>query len=271
MISTILLIAVVAILLVVAVRSFEDSMIYFPAKYPEGYWSPVDFGVQAEDCYFESEDGIRLHGWYAPSPGVRPTTLWAHGNAGNITHRLDHIKLLVEQVGLNVFIFDYRGYGRSDGKPSEEGLYRDARAAYDYLIKQRMLLPSDVIIYGQSLGGAVAVDLATTRSCSGLVLEATFTSARDMARLVIPLLPVDWVIKSEFNGLAKIARVRIPILMLHGAHDRTVPIRLGRTLFESANEPKRFVELPHSDHNDGYVVDSQLYVDSLREFLSGMK
>ncbi len=255
----------------VIVRSIEDSMIYFPTRYPEGYWSPEQFGMSVEDCYFESEDGVRLHGWYAECPGVRRTLLWCHGNAGNVTDRIEQIKLFVEKIGTNVFIFDYRGYGRSAGEPGENGLYRDGRAAYDYLIHVRKIDPSDLATFGQSLGGAIAVDVAANRRCARLILEATFTSARDMARRVFPLLPVGWVIRTRFDSMAKISRLSIPLLMFHGDNDQTVPLEFGERLFQAANPPKQFVVLPGSDHNDTYLVGGRLYIDSFKNFLREMR
>ncbi|MBI4469295.1 MAG: alpha/beta hydrolase [Acidobacteria bacterium] len=262
--------ALLLLLPLVFVRSIEDSMIYFPSRYPEGYWSPEKLGLQVEDVYFVTDDGVHLHGWFAASPGALQTLVWCHGNAGNVSDRIGQIRLFVEKVGVNCFIFDYRGYGRSEGVPSEEGLYRDAHAAFDYLARSRGTRDGRIVIYGQSLGGAVAVDLAAARPCAGLVLEATFTSAREMSRLIFPWAPIGFLLKSRFDSAEKIGAVHVPLLMLHGDRDQTIPIDYGRRLFDAAHEPKRFVVLPGSDHNDTYIVGGQGYVDAFREYLSNL-
>jgi fermentation-respiration switch protein FrsA (DUF1100 family) len=248
------------------IRLFENKFIFFPFKYPRGYWHPEVFGLQAEDCYFKTADGNQLHGWFFPKDGARATLLWCHGNAGNITDRLDNLAKLTK-LPVNIFIFDYRGYGRSQGSPDEKGIYLDAEAAYDYLTSRKDVEQDKIILFGRSLGGAVAVDLATKRPCAGLILESTFTSAKDMAKSAFGFIPVYWIIKTKLNSIDKISKIRVPILFLHGTEDRTVPIKLGRRLYEAANGLKEFYQIQGADHNDTYIIGGQPYFDKLFEFI----
>ncbi|MFQ5799535.1 MAG: alpha/beta hydrolase [Bacteroidota bacterium] len=267
----------------VMIMIFEEQMIYFPAKYPEGNWQPRASGMNLEDCFFTTEDGVRLHGWFYPAQGARPeklplrpltgtrfTLLWCHGNAGNITHRLENLRLLHE-LGINVFIFDYRGYGKSEGDPNEEGIYRDAVAAYDYLMTRKDIQPDWIVLFGRSLGTAVAVDLALKRKARALILESAFTTAKDMANEIFPLPIVQFVIRSSFDSLKKIRKIPAPILFIHGNQDRTVPIELGRKLFEVANQPKSFYEIDSADHNDTYIVGGKPYFEEIRKFLESLE
>ena len=252
--------------LAILIRLFENKFIFFPFKYPEGYWHPEAFGLQAEDCYFETVDGYQLHGWFFPQENALATLIWCHGNAGNITDRLDNIAKL-NRLPMNVFIFDYRGYGRSEGSPDEKGIYVDAEAAYDYLIARQDIERDNIIVFGRSLGGAVAVDLATKRPCAGLILESTFTSAKDMAKSSFGFIPVHLIIKTKLNAIDKISKIQVPLLILHGTSDRTVPFKLGRRLYEAANDPKEFYQIQGADHNDTYIVGGPPYFDKLLEFV----
>jgi len=255
-----------ALLCVMGIIMFENKLLYFPAKYPAGFWEPELMGLRVEDYYFYSEDRTRLHAWYAPARQGRVTLLYCHGNAGNLSYAVDHIKGLV-RLGVNVLIFDYRGYGRSQGKPDEAGLYKDANAAYQFLMHTGRGDPRQLIIYGQSLGGVVAAHLAARQKCAGLIVESSFTSAQDMARELYPWLPVRWLIKSRLDAAAAVGKVRAPVLVLHGTRDRTVPFRLGRRLFERAEEPKFFHGVENADHNDVYVVGGRSYYAKLEEFI----
>ena len=245
---------------------FENSLIYFPAKYPEGEWNPGVAGLHPDDVSFSTSDGLQLHGWFFGVESARATILWCHGNAGNITHRLHNITKLLP-LGVNVFIFDYRGYGKSEGTPSEEGLYLDAEAAYAYLTEHLEINASSVIIFGRSLGASVAVDLASKKPCRGVILESAFTSAGDMARGMIPFLPIQFLIRSRYEADKHIDDIHVPILFTHGSEDRTIPLKLGKKLFERANEPKFFWEIPGADHNDTYIVGGEAYFQRLNEFI----
>lgn len=254
--------------LLVLIRVFENRFIFYPFKYPEGTWHPEWFDLKLQDCYFETADNIRLHAWLLRQDDAVATLLWCHGNAGNITDRLDNLQRLAK-LPVNVFLFDYRGYGKSEGEPTEMGVYRDAQAAYDFLAARNDIDKSKIIIFGRSLGGAVAVDLATRRSCAGLILESTFSSGRDMARRMFPFLPVQLVVRSQFNSIDKIQQLHIPKLFMHGTADSIVPFALGRRLFEAAPEPKTFHALKGAGHNDTYIVAND-YWSVLEAFIQSV-
>ncbi len=263
-------IAVGLALWLVIIMIFEEQMIYFPSKYPDGYWNPEAYGVNAEDCFFTTEDGVRLHGWFVGGDSIPVTLLWFHGNAGNITHRLENIRLLHE-LGISVFIIDYRGYGKSEGNPDEEGIYRDAVAAYDYLVSRKDVHSDSIVFFGRSLGTAVAIDLALKRKARGLILESAFTNAKDMASEMFPLPVVQYVVRSKFNSLEKIRQIHAPLLTIHGNRDSIVPIELGRRLFEAANDPKSFYEIEGADHNDTYIVGGKPYFSAISKFLESLR
>jgi len=257
---------IIFVFFILLIRIFEDKFVYFPFKYPHGHWQPDSFGLQAEDCYFTSSDGVRLHGWFFANENAIATLIWCHGNAGNISDRLYDLVLL-SKLPINIFIFDYRGYGRSEGSPNEKGIYLDAETAFDYMTSRNDVDKNKIIIFGRSLGGAVAVDLATKRSGVGLILEATFTSAKDMAKSSFGFLPVHYIMKTKLSSITKIRGIEIPVLVAHGTSDRTVPFKLGRQLFEAANEPKEFYEIQNADHNDTFVVGGKFYLERLFKFI----
>ena len=174
----------------------ERQLVYHPMTYPQGYWEPQTMGVVVEDVDFLAGDGVKLHGWYVHSPDAKATLLWFHGNAGNITHRLENIKML-QALKLNIFIFDYRGYGKSGGQPDEKGIYLDSQAAYDFVTKEKNIAPEKLILFGRSLGGVFAVDVAANNPAAGLILESVFTTAKDMAKEMFPILPIGWAISSR--------------------------------------------------------------------------
>jgi fermentation-respiration switch protein FrsA (DUF1100 family) len=242
----------------------ERSLVFFPSKYPQGDWQPR--GLIFEDAWFRSADGTKLHGWYVPHERPRAVVLYCHGNAGNVTGRAGVLRVL-HQMGIAVLIFDYRGYGRSDGKPTEEGVLADARAARAWLAKRTGAAEKDVVLLGRSLGGGVAVDLAATDGARGLVLESTFTSIPDVAAVLYPWLPARLLMRTRLDSVNKIGDYRGPLLQSHGDADRTVPYRSGRVLFEAANQPKRFVTIPEGDHND---PQSREYYQALAAFLEGL-
>lgn len=244
----------------------ENKIVYHPYKYPEGNWHPESYSLQPEDCYFSTMDNIKLHGWFFRAESARATLLWCHGNAGNITHRLDNIKRL-QPFSINIFIFDYRGYGRSEGEPSEDGIYQDALAAYEYLLSHPEVDPKNILLFGRSLGATVAVDLATKKPSRGIILESAFTSAKDVAKEMNRWLPLHFVIRSKFDSITKIKQIHSPMLFIHGNDDEIIPITLGKKLFEAANEPKWFYEISGAGHNDTYVVGGSRYFQQLDEFI----
>jgi fermentation-respiration switch protein FrsA (DUF1100 family) len=265
--KVLIFISVSVLLFWVFVRLLESRLVFYPVKYPAGgRWQHAGTDLNLEDCWFESTDGTGLHGWMLRHNQAVATMLWCHGNAGNIAGRLDNLVRLA-RLPVNVFIFDYRGYGRSSGKPSEAGVYMDAVAAYDYIVSEEGIDADRVVIFGRSLGGAVAVELATQRYCRALILESTFTSASDMAKNMFGFLPVHLVMKSRFDSMAKISGIDAPLLFIHGNQDSIVPYRLGQALFRAANEPKTFFTVEDGDHNDTYVVGGQRYFNRLNDFI----
>lgn len=234
--------------LLLVLMIFEESMIFFPSPYPQGDWNPP--GLEFEDAWFEAPDGVRLHGWHLPHESPRGVVLFAHGNAGNITHRVDHLRFLNQRLGLSILAFDYRGYGRSAGRPDEVGVLSDARAARRWLAQRANVGEQDIVLLGESIGGAVMVDLASKDGARGLMLENTFSSLPDVAAYHYRIFPVRLLMRSRFNSIDKIAAYRRPLLMCHGNADTIIPFELGQRLFNAANEPKRFIELPQHDHND---------------------
>ena len=264
---SILFILIFILLLCAVLLMIEDKMIYFPAKYPEGIWNPGDYGVIVEDAFFKTEDGLTLHAWFVPSNENKITILWFHGNAGNISHRLENIKFLHE-LDINIFIFDYRGYGRSEEEfPSEKTIYSDSRAAYLYLIQEKNIPKETLFFFGRSLGGAVAVEMAKEFGCSGLIIESSFSSAKEMAGMMFPFLPVKYFIKTDFNSHEKIKNIFCPKLFIHGNEDNIVPFKLGRKLFDAAPEPKEFFEIDEAGHNDTYIVGGNRYFNAINHFI----
>lgn len=241
----------------------QPSMIFFP--YTRLEQTPADWGLEYEDVLLDTEDGLRLHGWYMPHFGAKQTVLFFHGNAGNISHRGDSVEIF-HRLGLNVFIIDYRGYGKSQGKPDEHGLYKDARAAWRYLTEKRGFNQQDIILFGRSLGGVVAAELAAESQPAGLIIESTFSSARDVANVIFPVL--SWLIflRYDFNTAAHVARVSCPVLVLHSPDDDIIPFHLGEKVFQAANEPKSFIRM-RGGHNNGFLVSQPDYEQAIGAFV----
>jgi hypothetical protein len=256
--------AIVYVLVALFVIWNEPRMIYYPSRPLDA--SPDQAGMSFEDVWITTSDNVRLHAWWLPSPAsTRRVALFFHGNAGNISHRLDKVQIL-HDAGLNVFIIDYRGYGQSEGSPNEPGTYRDAQAAYDHLIRQRHIDPGCVILYGESLGSAVAVELATRAPVAGLVIEEGFTSVPDVGQQMLPFLPVRWLARNRYDSIRKIGSIRAPLLVLHSRDDEVFDITHGERLYAAANDPKRFVTL-HGGHNDAFLVSGDGYRGALIDFL----
>ncbi len=245
---------------------FEESLIFFPSKYPAGRWR-IPSGLAVEDAEFAAADGTRLHGWYVPRDDANAVILFCHGNAGNITDRAGVLARLHDDVGASVLIFDYRGYGRSEGSPSEDGVLADARAARAWLAKRAGVEEREIVLFGRSLGGAVAVDLAAEDGARGLVLQSTFTSIPDMAAYHYPWFPARGLLRTRLDSLAKIGSYRGPLLASHSRDDTIVPFALGERLFQAANEPKQFIQLEDCDHNDS---ERPSYYRALKTFLDGL-
>lgn len=255
---------------------FEKSLIFFPVKDPnpiEGRGS-VD-GCLYEDHFFLTEDDVRLHGRWFFSPADRGAeglqrriVLFFHGNAGNLSGRTELMVRLVN-LGAEVMIIDYRGYGHSEGRPSEEGVYRDARAAWNFLTIEHEVPPDQIIVFGKSLGGAVAVDLASTVTPAGLIVQSSFTSVPAMAARHYPFVP-GFALRTKMDSESKIDSITCPKLFVHSTHDEIVPFEMGRTLFETAGGPKTFFEITGAGHNETLAVGGSRYLESIRGFLASI-
>lgn len=256
------------LLAVLLLRLFEDRLIFFPELFAEEV-DPARAGVPAEDVFFTTGDGVRLHAWYSAADGgaPAPTVLYFHGNAGNLSNRIDNIGFL-RRLPANVFAVDYRGYGKSAGRPTEAGVYRDAEAAYDYLVKERGVAPERLFVLGQSLGSAVAVDLASKRPVAGLIVEAGFSSARRVAQEATWIPGLGYILRTRFDSARKLQSVRAPVLVAHCRRDPVIPFKLGEELFAAANEPKQFIAYDAACHEPLYTADPDGYATTLRKFLT---
>jgi hypothetical protein len=242
----------------------QERLIYFPTYTWEA--TPAEIGLPFEEVWLETADGVKLSGWFVPAPQPRGTVLFFHGNAGNISHRLGSLELF-HRLGLNTFILDYRGYGRSEGRPSEAGTYLDAGAAWRYLVETRGVPPAEIIIFGESLGGAVAAWTAETYTPGGLILLASFTSIPDMGAQAYPFLPVRLLSRLQYNTLERMPHLNCPVLIIHSPQDEIVPFRHAQRLFEAAQQPKQFLEI-RGDHNGGPLLSAQVYERGLAEFIT---
>jgi len=242
---------------------FQSSYVYYPVRALRA--DPGSIGLDFEKIDFETTDGVKLSGWFIPSDTATAVILFCHGNAGNISHRLDSIRIF-NQLGLDIFIFDYRGYGESEGKPSEKGTYEDTEAAWQYLVETRKVNPRSIIVFGRSLGGAVASWLAQKHTPGMLVLESTFTSIKDVAAILYPYLPVRWLSRFEYNTAEYLSRVDCPVLVIHSRNDEIMPYSHGHRLFEIAREPKKFLEISGT-HNEGFITSGKLYEEGLNAFI----
>ena len=243
----------------------DRSFIYFPSREIEA--TPGDVRLDFEDVRFKASDGVVLHGWFVPGGGDA-TLVWFHGNGGNIGHRVGNIRELVVRLGVSIFIFDYRGYGRSEGSPYEEGTYLDAESAITYVRSREDLDPEKTIYFGRSLGCAVAAEMAIKYPPRALICESGFTSVRAITKSVYPFLPgLQLLVTTKYDTLSKIERVNAPVMVLHGDRDEIVPFSMSRELFDAAKGPKRFYTIEGAGHNDTYYVGGPAYFEALREFV----
>ena len=256
----------------------ERQFVFFPMAQVER--TPADLGIPFEDVYFTTGDGYALNGWFIPAPmegsasdlgNADITLLWFHGNAGNMGHRVDDLALFHHLLGVSIFIFDYRGYGNSQGKPSERGVYRDSRAALAHLVGREDVDPGRIVYYGRSLGAAVAVELALRHPPDGIVLYSPFTSLADMGAALYTFSPVRLLAGNRLDSLARIGQYQGPLLVIHGEADEIIPIEQGRALYDAAPGPKTFYQLPGAHHNDRLGdVGSDLWATLIR-FLSSIR
>lgn len=255
----------------------QPSMTFSP--YATHEQTPTEWGLVYEDVYLHTEDGVRLHAWYIPHQQVvtptssvnesqheiKQTLLFFHGNAGNISHRGSSIEIF-HRLGLNVFIIDYRSFGKSQGSTSEQGIYNDAQAAWRYLTDERNLESKDIIVFGRSLGGVVAAQLAAQVQPSALIIESSFSSARDVANAIFPLLSPLIFLRYDFNTLTNVKQVKSPVLVLHSPNDEVIPFHLGEKIFKAANEPKYFVKM-RGGHNNSLFMSQPEYEQALGKFV----
>ena len=268
MITTLLVTAISFYVLLGVMLFFMQERMVFLARLPGRQLeaTPRDAGFDYADVNFETADGISLHGWYVYARNPRGTVLFLHGNAGNISHRLDSIAIFHE-LGLDTFIIDYRGYGQSEGKPSEEGTYRDAEAAWQYLVTERGKDPERIIMFGRSIGGGVAAWLATRHKAAALIVESSFTSAVDMAAHLYPFMPVRLISRLQYPVADYVARAECPVLIVHSRDDEIIPFAMGKALYEAAPAPKAFIELA-GDHNNGFLLSRDRYSKELAKFIA---
>ncbi len=246
----------------------QGSMLYLP-NMPSRQLiaTPGSIDLDFEDVTLETSDGVSVHGWYVPADSER-VLLYFHGNAGNISHRIHSIREFRE-LGLSVFMIDYRGYGQSTGKPTEHGLYRDAEAAWRYLTAERGIAPENVVVFGRSLGGSVASWLAMNESPGALIVDSSFTSVADVGQEVYPWLPVRLLARYRHPTREHVENTNVPVLVVHSRDDEIIPFRHGEAIFEAANEPKAFLEI-RGGHNDAHATSAAAYFSGLRRFLDSL-
>jgi fermentation-respiration switch protein FrsA (DUF1100 family) len=244
----------------------QSSLIYYPNIAGRNLdASPQQIGLAFEDVELLTEDRVRLHGWFIPSDNARGTLLFFHGNAGNIAHRLDSIAIF-NRMNLDVFIFDYRGYGQSQGQVSETGTYLDAEAAWSYLVETRAIEADEIIVFGRSLGASIAAWLASRHRPAALILESSFSSVPSMAQRLYPFLPVKWLANFSYDTRQYVSRIECPLLVAHSKDDEIIPYAEGRLVFDAAPADKQFLEL-RGGHNDGFIATGQAYRDGLSRFI----
>lgn len=248
------------------IKYIELRGIFYPIKKIE--FTPRDINLSFEDVYIKTADNLLINGWFIPNNKARYTLLFFHGNAGNIGHRLDKISLL-QGIGLNIFIVDYRGYGRSAGRPSEWGFYLDAEAAYNYLLNTRMTSSDQIILYGESIGTGVVIKLASESKVKAIILEGAFSCGRDIAKRIYPFLP-SFLFSNKFNSLEKIKKVKAVKLFLHSKDDDIIPLALSKKLFGRSLEPKFFVEL-NGDHNTAFLDSKDEYLSAIAYFIDRLQ
>ncbi|PHS56923.1 MAG: alpha/beta hydrolase [Sulfurimonas sp.] len=250
------------IILIVLLYTYQSKLVYFPSKNINT--NPEAIGLVYESIIFQADDKTKLHAWYIPKKGAKTTLLFLHGNGGNISHRLDSIKIF-NSLEMNVFIFDYRGYGNSEGETNEQNTYDDARSAWNYLLNNKKIKAEDIIIFGRSLGGTIAANLASSLKAKAIILESTFTTAKEFASDVYPFVP-GFLVHFTYETTRYLKDINYPILIIHSEDDDIIPFKYAKAIFENANEPKKFVKIKGS-HNYGFLQSKDIYLDALKNFL----
>lgn len=243
----------------------QPGLIYYPETGRHIIAAPDYVGLAYEPIEISTADGETLHGWFVPAPAAKGTMLFFHGNAGNISHRMEYL-LMFHRLGYNTFIFDYRGYGQSSGSPSESGTYLDAQSAWRYLTEAKGIPPARIVLFGESLGGAVAAWLAMNEKPGALVLASVFTSVPDMAAKIYPFLPVRLLSRFDYNTIEYLQSVTCPVFVAHSPQDDIVPFAHGRALYQAAPEPKQFLEL-QGGHNSGFIFMQEDWMKALGKFI----
>jgi len=247
----------------IVLYNMQAKFLYRPVR--DVIYTPEELDLDYQDVVFKSKDGVKLNGWWIPEEDSRFTVLFCHGNGGNIMHRLDSISIL-NKLGLSCFVFDYRGYGKSEGKTSEQGTYLDAKAAYEWLRRRKKVRADKIIIFGRSLGGSVAAQLATKVKPRGLVVESSFTSYADIGSRFYPYMPVRSFAQFGYKTIDYVTDISCPVLFIHSRNDEIVSFEFGLELYEAASEPKEFVEIS-GRHNDGFLVSGEVYKDAWTKWL----
>jgi fermentation-respiration switch protein FrsA (DUF1100 family) len=263
---SIIIIAIsIYVVLMLMTYLFQGRLVFlsnFPGRALDA--SPADIGLAFEDVSITTSDDERLHGWYVPAQNSRGVVLFFHGNAGNISHRLDSIKIF-HDLDLDTLIFDYRGYGQSTGKTSEQGTYLDAQAAWDYLVNSRGVPANRIFLFGRSLGGAIAAWLGTRQTPASVIIESSFSSGVDMARRLYPFLPVRLITRLQYPVLEYASQLHCPVLVVHSRHDEIIPFEMGQAIYAAVKQDKKFLELK-GDHNNGFLLSHGVYIAGLRDF-----
>lgn len=259
--------------LAIALYFGQSNMVFMPSK--DVLETPKSIGLKFEDIQLTTKDNVNLSAWFVPAKDNnsigKAVILFCHGNGGNIGNRVSYLPIF-KDLGLATFLFDYRGYGKSEGQPSEEGTYKDVEAAWQYLTQERKIPPQKIIIYGESLGGAIASYIAQTtaqqnpqNSAAGLILASTFTSISDRAAELYPFLPIRLLSKFSYNSIERLPNIKIPVLIIHSTEDEIIPFPHGEKNFQVANAPKKLVKL-RGDHNGGFLDSSETYRNGINEF-----
>jgi len=258
------IVLVAAYLLVAIIMYFyQDKMVFVPSR--NNVLTPDEIGLEFEEVRLQVSEQESIHGWYFPVDTSASTVLFCYGNAGNKSRRTTSI-LFFTELGVNLAIFDYRGYGQSDGSPGEQNCYDDVKKVYDWLVNEKNIPPAKIIIFGRSLGGAIATELAARVQCAGLIVESSFTNIAQISQLMFPYFFADKLTKFSFDTIAKIRNINCPLLVTHSTDDELIPFSMGQQLFEKGAEPKYFFEFTGRHNDRDYLRDSS-YIQTVKEFI----